>query len=99
MPVQREAPPLLAAYQFMNPLLAEAPSVMIPAPQMEDGIVPVMAGAELINTITELEVAGEPLIQLAELVITQFTASPLISVLEEKLLLVAPLTFVPFTFH
>jgi hypothetical protein len=46
-----------------------------------------------------LDVAGEPVIQLALLVSTQVIASPLASVVVEYVELVAPRIFIPLFFH
>ena len=47
----------------------------------------------------ELEVAGEPVMQVALLVMTQATASLLANVVVVKVLLVCPATGEPFTLH
>ena len=44
MPVATELPPVLTVYQFTVPALAVAPSVTVPVPQPEPGVVPVIVG-------------------------------------------------------
>jgi hypothetical protein len=56
-PVPREVPPVEAAYQFMVPMLATAPSVTVPGPHLDPGVVPVIVGTVLIVAVTAVLVA------------------------------------------
>ena len=47
VPVPSDAPPLDAAYQLMVPALAAAPSVTVPGPHLDPGVVPVIVGTAL----------------------------------------------------
>ncbi len=47
VPVPREAPPVAAAYQLMIPVLAVAPRLTAPVPQVDAGVVPVIDGTSL----------------------------------------------------
>jgi hypothetical protein len=44
VPVPSESPPVEAAYQLMVPAEAVAPSVTVPGPHREAGVVPEMEG-------------------------------------------------------
>ncbi len=57
VPVPSELPPVEAAYQLIVPALAVAPSVTVPVPQFEPGVVPVMVGIGLIVAVTAVLVA------------------------------------------
>ena len=46
VPVPREAPPVEPAYQLIVPALAVAPSITVPVPHLEPGVVPVIVGIE-----------------------------------------------------
>ena len=57
VPVPRDDPPDEAAYQFIVPAEAEAPSVTVPVPHLEAGVVPVMVGIAFTVTVTDVRVA------------------------------------------
>jgi hypothetical protein len=44
VPVPSEAPPVEAAYQLIVPALAVAPSITVPVPHLDPGVVPVIVG-------------------------------------------------------
>jgi len=52
VPVPREAPPLMPAYQLMVPAEAVAPSATVPVPQRLAGVVPVIVGIVFTVAIT-----------------------------------------------
>ncbi len=54
MPVPSELPPVAAAYQLIVPALAVAPSVTVPVPHLEPGVVPVMVGMVLMVAVTDV---------------------------------------------
>ncbi len=63
IPVPSEVPPLDAAYQFMVPALATAPSVTVPGPHLDPGVVPVIVGMVLMVAVTAvLVVVVQPLL-------------------------------------
>ena len=57
MPVPRDDPPVIAAYQLIVPALAVAPSVTVPVPQVEPGVVPVIVGSAFTIATTAVRVA------------------------------------------
>jgi hypothetical protein len=57
VPVPSEVPPVDAAYQLIVPALAVAPSITVPVPHLDPGVVPVMVGIALIVAITAVRVA------------------------------------------
>ena len=62
VPVPSDVPPVEAAYQLMVPAEANAPSVTVPVPQTEPGVVPVIVGIALTVAITDvLEAVVQPL--------------------------------------
>ena len=54
---QRDDPPVIAAYQLIVPALALAPSVTVPVPQFDPGVVPVIVGKGFIVATTDVLVA------------------------------------------
>ena len=54
VPVPSKVPAEAASYQEMVPAEAVAPSVNVPVPQREAGVVEVMAGTALIVAVTEV---------------------------------------------
>ena len=54
VPVPIGMPPVGASYQFTVDALVDAPSVTVPIPQRDPGVVPLSAG-ELIVTVTTLD--------------------------------------------
>ena len=62
VPVPNDVPPVEAAYQFSVPADAVAPSVTVPVPQREAGVVPEMVGAVVTVAATAvLEAVVQPL--------------------------------------
>ena len=57
MPVPSETPPVDAAYQLIVPALAVAPSITVPVPHLDPGVVPVIVGIVLIVAITAVLLA------------------------------------------
>jgi hypothetical protein len=57
MPVPSDAPPVEAAYQFIVPALAVAPSITVPVPHLDPGVVPVIVGMALTVAMTAVLVA------------------------------------------
>ena len=57
VPVPSEAPPVEAAYQLIVPALAVAPSITVPVPHLDPGVVPVIVGIALTVAITAVRVA------------------------------------------
>ena len=57
VPVPSDVPPLEDAYQFIVPALAVAPSVIVPGPHLEPGVVPVIVGMVLMVAVTAVRVA------------------------------------------
>ena len=63
MPVPSDEPPVEAAYQLIVPAEADAPSVTVPVPHTEPGVVPVMLGIVFTVAITDvLEAVVQPLL-------------------------------------
>jgi hypothetical protein len=60
VPVPNEEPPVDAAYQFNVPALAVAPSVTVPVPQREAGVVAVMVGVVLTVATTAVLAEVQP---------------------------------------
>ena len=61
VPVPNDAPPDDAAYQLIVPADAVAPSVTVPVPQREAGVVPVIVGIALtVATTAVLGVEVQP---------------------------------------
>ena len=62
VPVPKLTPPVVAEYQFIVPALAVAPSVTVPEPHIEAGVIPVIVGIVLIVATTAvLGVLVQPL--------------------------------------
>ena len=62
VPVPSEEPSVEAGYQLIVPALAVAPKSIVPVPQREPSIVPVMVGIVLIVAVTVvLVVVVQPL--------------------------------------
>ena len=62
VPVPNELPPVEAEYQLIVPAEAVAPSVTVPVPQFEPGVVPVIVGTVLmVATTAVLEPVVHPL--------------------------------------
>jgi hypothetical protein len=57
VPVPMEAPPVEAEYQLIVPALAVAPSITVPVPHLDPGVVPVIVGIGLTVAITAVRVA------------------------------------------
>jgi len=57
VPVPSEVPPVEAAYQLIVPALAVAPSITVPVPHLDPGVVPVIVGIALTVAITAVRVA------------------------------------------
>ena len=57
VPVPNDVPPVTAAYQFNEPVLAVAPKVTVPVPQTDPGVVPDTVGMALTVATTALLVA------------------------------------------
>ena len=47
VPDPRIVPPVAAAYQLIVPALAVAPSITVPVPHLDPGVVPVIVGMAL----------------------------------------------------
>ena len=56
-PDPSEVPPVEAEYQFIVPALAVAPSVTVPGPQFEPGVMSVIVGIVLMVAVTAVLVA------------------------------------------
>lgn len=52
VPVPKETPPVLNAYQFNVPALAAAPNITVPASQRAAGVVPVTDGVVFTVAVT-----------------------------------------------
>ena len=52
VPVPSDAPPVEAAYQLIVPALAVAPSITVPVPHLDPGVVPVIVGMVLTVAVT-----------------------------------------------
>ena len=62
VPVPSDEPPVKAAYQLMVPAEEDAPSVTVPVPHTEFGVVPVMVGIAFTVAITDvLDAVVQPL--------------------------------------
>ena len=57
VPVPKDAPPVVAAYQLMVPALAIAPKIAVPVPHMPAGVVPGMVGIAFTVAVTAVLVA------------------------------------------
>jgi hypothetical protein len=57
VPVPMEAPPVDAAYQLIVPALAVAPSITVPVPHLDPGVVPVIVGIGLTVAVTAVLVS------------------------------------------
>ena len=55
--VPSEIPPVEAEYQLIVPALAVAPSITVPVPHLDPGVVPVIVGIVLTVAITAVLVA------------------------------------------
>lgn len=73
VPVPIDEPPVEAVYQLIVPADAVAPSVTIPGPQREFGVVPVMVGKGFTVIVITLEVTGLGIAHTAFDVIMQVT--------------------------
>ena len=64
VPLASEVPPVGAAYQYIVPTDAVAPSVTVPVPQLDAGVVPVIVGVVVTVKIALLllAVVEQPLI-------------------------------------
>jgi len=91
-------PPVGLAYQKMLPVAEDAERTTLPVLILEFGVVPVNVGLGLTTIVIVFDVAGEALTQAAFEVIIQVMISPLTSVVEVNVVLLAP-TFIPFLFH
>jgi hypothetical protein len=61
VPVPRDDPPVDAAYQLIVPAEAVAPSVAVPVPHLDAGVVPVIVGIAFIVAVTAvLDVVVHP---------------------------------------
>jgi hypothetical protein len=60
VPVPRLDPPVLAAYQFKVPVLADAPKTIVPVPQRFAGVVEVIEGVGLIVADTDVLAEVQP---------------------------------------
>ena len=61
VPVPRDDPPVIAAYQLIVPALAVAPSVTVPVTQTDPAVVPVIVGKGFIVATTPvLDVVVHP---------------------------------------
>ncbi len=62
-PVAMEAPPVGAAYQLIVPALGVAPSITVPVPHLDPGVVTVIVGMVFTVAITAvLEAVVQPLL-------------------------------------
>ena len=68
VPVPSDVPPVEAAYQVSVPAEAVAPSVTVPVPHRESGVVSVIVGIVLTVAVTELRV---PVVQSTSVASTQ----------------------------
>ena len=63
VPTPSEAPPVEAAYQLIVPALAVAPSITVPVPHIDPGIVPVIVGIALTVKVAGPDVSLFPPLQ------------------------------------
>ena len=66
MPVPSDMPPTGAAYQFIVPALAVAPSVTVPEPHRLAGVVPVIVGIVLTVALVVIVLEQVPLFTVKE---------------------------------